>query len=68
MTIDDNIRDEKLKYDTNKETPKISAYCQVKLINMKISPYNQSRMVEKAKFTYTYLVKNKTKEKKKLKL
>ena len=36
MTIDDNIRDEKLKYDTNKETPKISAYCQVKLINMNI--------------------------------
>ena len=34
MTIEDQIRDEKLQYDINKEAVKISAYHQAKLINM----------------------------------
>ena len=36
MTIDDQIRREKLQYDINRETTNISAYHQAKLINMNI--------------------------------
>ena len=36
MTIDDNIRDEKLQYDINIEEAKISALSYGKLINMNI--------------------------------
>ena len=49
MTIDEQIEDEKLQYDINKEGPKISALHQVKLINMSIS------LVQK----YCLLIKNK---------
>ena len=34
MAIDDKIRDEKLQYDINREAAKISAYHQVKSINI----------------------------------
>ena len=36
MTINDQIRDEKLRYDINREVAKISALSQVKFINMNI--------------------------------
>ena len=36
MTINDQIRDEKLRYDINREAAKISAYHQAKFINMNI--------------------------------
>ena len=36
MTIDDQIRDQKLKYDINREAEKISALLSGKLINMNI--------------------------------
>ena len=36
MTIDDKIRDQKLKYDINREAEKISALLSGKLINMNI--------------------------------
>ena len=36
MTINDQIRDEKLQYDINREAAKISAYHQVKYVNMNI--------------------------------
>ena len=36
MTIEDQIRDNKLQYDINKEIAKISALYQVKLISMNI--------------------------------
>ena len=36
MTIEDQIRDDKLQYDINKEIAKISALYQVKLIRMNI--------------------------------
>ena len=36
MTIEDQIRDNKLQYDINKEISKISALYQVKLISMNI--------------------------------
>ena len=34
MTIEDQIKDEKLKYDINREAVKYQLYHQVKLINM----------------------------------
>ena len=34
MTTEDQIKDEKLQYDINREAMKISDYHQVKLINM----------------------------------
>ena len=34
MTIEDQIKNEKLQYDINREAAKISAYHQVNLINM----------------------------------
>ena len=34
MTIEDQIKDEKLQYNINREAAKISAYHQVNLINM----------------------------------
>ena len=36
MTIEDQIRDEKLQYDINREAAKISALSSTKLINMNI--------------------------------
>ena len=33
MNIEDQIKDEKLQYDINREAAKITAYHQVKLIN-----------------------------------
>ena len=36
MSTDDKIKDEKLKYDTNREAAKISALSLKKLINMNI--------------------------------
>ena len=36
MTIDDQIRDEKLQYDNNREAAKISVLYQVKFVNMNI--------------------------------
>ena len=36
MTINDQIRDEKLQYDIDREAPKISAFHQRKFTNMNI--------------------------------
>ena len=36
MTMEDQIRDEKLKYDINREAVKYQLYHQVKLISMNI--------------------------------
>ena len=58
MTIDEQIRDEKLQYDINREAVKISALSSGKikkyehLTGEKILPSNQ-----KAKFTFLLLVK-----------
>ena len=52
MTIDDNIRDEKMQYDINRETAKISAltsgtiYKYEFLKGEKILPSDQSRIIE----------------------
>ena len=63
MTIDDQIRDEKLQYDINREAAKISALSSDKtdkyeyLTGEEILPSNQQQIIEQAKFTYSPLGK-----------
>ena len=63
MTIDDMIRDEKLQYDINREVIKTSALSSGEidkyeyLTDETILPFDQSRMIEQAKFTYSPLGK-----------
>ena len=63
MTINDQIRDEKLKYDINREAAKISALSSGKihkyeyLTGEDILPSNQQQIIEQAKFTYSPLGK-----------
>ena len=58
MTIEDQIRDEKLQYDINREAAKISALSSEKtekyefLAGEEILPSNQQQIIEQAKFTY----------------
>ena len=39
MTNDDQIKDEKLQYDINRDAPKISALSSAKLLSMNIVSY-----------------------------
>ena len=63
MTIEDQIRDEKLQYDINREVAKISAVSSGKidkyeyLTDEQILPSNQQQIIEQAKFTYSPLRK-----------
>ena len=63
MTIEDQIRDEKLQYDINRETAKISALSSSKIdkyeyfTGEEILPLNQQQIIEQAKFTYSPLGK-----------
>ena len=63
MTIDDQIRDEKLQYDINREAAKISALSSDKidkyeyLTGEEILPSNQQQIIEQAKLTYSSLGK-----------
>ena len=63
MTIDNQIRDEKLQYDINRETAKISTLSSGKickyeyLTGEEIIPSNQQQITEQAKFTYSPLGK-----------
>ena len=57
MTINDQIRDEKLQYDINREAGKISALSSGKidkyeyLTGEEILPSNQKQIIQQAKFT-----------------
>ena len=59
MTINDQIRDEKLQYDINREAAKISAWSSGKvrkyeyLTGEDILPSTQQQMIEQARFTYS---------------
>ena len=59
MTTDDQIEDEKLQDDINREAAKISALSSDKigkceyLTGEEILPSNQKQIIEKAKFTYS---------------
>ena len=63
MTINDQIRDEKLQHDINREAAKIAALSSGKihkyeyLIGEDIIPSNQQQIIEQAKFTYSPLRK-----------
>ena len=59
MIIDDQIRDEKLQYDINREAAKISSLSSGEtgkyeyLTGEEILPYNQHQIIEEAKFNYS---------------
>ena len=61
MIIDDQIRDEKLQYDINREATKISALSSNKIGKYKyitgeeILPSNQKQIIEQVEFTYSPL-------------
>ena len=63
MTINDQIRYEKLQYDINRQTSKISALSSGNiqkyeyLTDKDIVPSNQQQTIEQAKFTYSPLRK-----------
>ena len=63
MTINDQIRDEKLQYDINREAAKIPALSPGKIYKYEyltredILPSNQQQIIEQAKFTYSPLGK-----------
>ena len=59
MIIDDKIRNEKLQYNINREAAKIYDLSSGKideyeyLTGEEILPFDQSRIIEQAKFTYS---------------
>ena len=59
MTINDQIRDEKIQYDINREAAKISALSSGKIRKQEcltgedILPSNQQQIMEQTKFTYS---------------
>ena len=63
MTIEDQIKYEKLQYDINREAAKISALSSGKLdkyeyfTGEEILPSNQQQIIQQAKFTYSPLGK-----------
>ena len=63
MSINDQIRNEKLRYNINREAAKISALSSGKihkyeyLTGEDILPSNQQQIIEQAKFTYSPLGK-----------
>ena len=63
MTIDDQIRNEKLQYGINRKAAEISALSSGKigkyeyLNREEILPSNQKQIIEQAKFTYSSLGK-----------
>ena len=63
MTINDQIRDEKLQYDINREAAKISVLSSSKIHKYEyhtgeyISPSNKQQIIEQARFTYSPLGK-----------
>ena len=63
MTVEDQIKDEKLQYDINREAAKISALSSGKidkyeyLTGEEILPLNQRQIIKQAKFIYSSLGK-----------
>ena len=63
MTIDNKINNEQLQYDINRETAITSTLSSGKidkyglLTGEEILSFDQSRIIEEAKFTYSLLVK-----------
>ena len=63
MTAEDQVQDEKLQYNINREAAKISALSSGKidkyeyLTGKEILPSNQQQIIEQTKFTYSLLGK-----------
>ena len=63
MTIEDQIKDEKIQYDIDREAAKISGLSSGKIDKYKyltgeeILPSNQQNIIQQAKFTYAFLGK-----------
>ena len=63
MTINDQIKDEKLQYNINREAAKISALSSGKLHKYEyltdedILPWTQQQIIEQTRFTYSPLRK-----------
>ena len=63
MTINNQIRDEKLQFDINREAAKIPAFSSGKIHKYEyltvedILPSSQQQIIEQAKFTYSPLGK-----------
>ena len=63
MTINDQIRDEKLHYGINREAAKISTFSSSKIHKYEyltgecILPSNQQQIIEQSRFTYSPLGK-----------
>ena len=63
MAINDQIRDDKVWYDINRETAKMSALSSGKIHNYEyltgedILPSNQQKIIEQARFTFSPLRK-----------
>ena len=63
MTIEDQIKDEKLRYDINREAAKVSVSSSGKLdkyeylTGEEILPSNQQQIIQQAKFNYSPLGK-----------
>ena len=63
MTTDDRVREEKLRYDINREAARITALSSRKidiyeyLTGEEIAPSNQREIIEQATFTYSLLGK-----------
>ena len=74
MTIDDQIKDEKLQYDINREAANIPALSSAKinkyeyLAGEEILPSNEKQIIEQPKFTYSPLGKASEKQTKKMKI
>ena len=74
MTIEDQIKDEKLQYDINRETAKISALLSGKidkyeyLTGEEILPSNQQQIIEQGKFSIPHLEKRLRNKQKLLKI
>ena len=75
MTIEDQIKDEKLQYDINREAAaKISALSSGKLdkyeylTGEEVLPSNQQQIIQQAKFNYSPLGKALEKQRKTLKI
>ena len=70
MTIEDQIKDEKLQYDINREAAKVSALSSGKLdkyeyfTGEEILPSNQQQIIQQAKFNYSPLGKALEKQRK----
>ena len=63
MAIDDEVRDEKMQYDINREAANLSTLLSGKLDKYEnlsgeeIVPFNQKQIIEQAKFVYSHLEK-----------